>query len=592
MTTLASVDSVLMIADIARTLNDFRPLQETLDHICLRVSGVSGYEATAILLPGEAGDSLLIRGSWGMSTEYLEHVNRDHPLRLETATEHGLSPTAEAYRSGHPVALADVELEPSFQPWRRGARLQRYRSLVCVPVILRSRVIGVLNCYGRTPHRHTPAELELLQLVARLAGAAIETARVAEGQRQAASELRDLSERLREQNRELSILSAVQSRLTQHLNVPDATAVERTAQTLAEITDRSVLIAGRAGDAITFAGRRGARLEMARTAARRDVAELLSRRQLVSVDRHSCVRVGLPEMMLGTIVLSPALADERGIPALAAIQAAAVVAAELQGERADRALDRHARPAVMLAMAHGLYGRAQLSEVAGVLGVPAETEVRLAVLRCPTPEAAHRLCRRLDHLRAAGWPVITASPSGRDALVLLAAAPVDQLRQAAVRIRERRPEVERIGVSAVAAGLGSLAAAREQALTAGAVDVQQSATMFEDLGPFGGLAGELPPGSPERLVQNVLGRVLAHDQARKTRLVETLAAYVRHSGRVQEAARELGIHPNTLHQRLRRAADLGGFQLRDYRTLGSLVLALEWERMLRARAVMEEREEQ
>jgi DNA-binding PucR family transcriptional regulator len=65
--------------------------------------------------------------------------------------------------------------------------------------------------------------------------------------------------------------------------------------------------------------------------------------------------------------------------------------------------------------------------------------------------------------------------------------------------------------------------------------------------------------------------------------METLKAYVEHSGHVQAAAAALRIHPNTMHQRLRRVTQLANVDVHDYRNLGSLVLALEWDRMTRAR---------
>ena len=132
-----------------------------------------------------------------------------------------------------------------FASWRAGARIEGFRALACVPVIVRARVIGVLNCYGNEPHAHTPDELELLQLVARMAGVAIETARAADMQRDTAEQLRLLSGRLREQNAELARVTAIQSRLAETLAQADATAVERTADTLAETTGRSVLVLGR-----------------------------------------------------------------------------------------------------------------------------------------------------------------------------------------------------------------------------------------------------------------------------------------------------------------------------------------------------------
>ncbi|MDR0357994.1 MAG: GAF domain-containing protein [bacterium] len=586
MTAIASVESFLVIADIARTLNDFRPLEETLDQICDRVSGLSGYDCTAIFLPGDGGEALEVRGSSGMSPAYAHRINVEHPIRIEPDSG-GLSPTAQAFSSGRPVTISDVEADPGFEPWREGARLQGYRSLACSPVILRSQVIGVLNCYGSSVRHHSAQERELLQLVARLAGVAIETARAAEKQRRTAADLRELSEQLQAQNRELTRLSSIQARLTEQLANPDALAVERTARVLSEITERAVLVAGTRGSAITYAGPPERRAGLERIAAQRDAGDLLRARQLVRVEDHTLVRIGVPELLLGWVVLHPALEDDRGTPTLATIHAAAVLAAELEGARADRALETHARPALLLALAHGLYGAAQLQEAAGVLGVPADVEVRLVLVRCASEEAAHRLAKRRDSLNGAGWPLLVACADGRDALALCSGGTPTSLCRAAERLRERHPEVELIGVSAPAPGLLALSDARRQAQAAAAVNDGRNATLFEDLGTFGALAGELAPGRAEQLVRDTLGALLDHDAAHGTRLVDTLAAYVEHGGRAQEAAAALHIHPNTLHQRLRRAADLGGFDLHDYRALAGVVLGLEWNRMSRARSALE-----
>jgi DNA-binding PucR family transcriptional regulator len=85
-------------------------------------------------------------------------------------------------------------------------------------------------------------------------------------------------------------------------------------------------------------------------------------------------------------------------------------------------------------------------------------------------------------------------------------------------------------------------------------------------------------------VESTLGPLRAHDEAHGSELVATLHAYVAHGGRPRECADALHIHPNTLLQRLRRCADLGGPDVRDLRELGRVVLALEWDRLLAAGA--------
>lgn len=585
---LASLDRLLMIADIARTVNDFRPLEETLIRICERVSRLSGYDITAFFMPDDRAQALVIRGSWGINPAYIQYVNRDNPIWLVETGQLDLAPAAEAYHTGQPVTMADVELEPRFESRKQSARLAGYRSITCIPVILRSQVIGVLTCYGHQPHQPSSEEQELLQLVGRLAGIAIETARIAEGKRQALAELRQLSERLHQQNEELSRLSAIQSRLTGELAQPDATAVERTARALAEITDRAILVSGPTGYEVAYQGPPEAREAMALIAARRDIAQQLRREPLLSVEEHSCLRIGVAEMPLGMIVLRPGLDDPHGIAALAATHAAAVLGAELHSERANRALEMYARPAVLMALAHGLYGSPQIREAAGILGIPVDAQVRLALFRCSTADAAQRLSHHVEALTGAGWPAIAMTCDGRDSVALLRPGGAAALRRAGAALRERHPEVEQIGVSSCLPGLAALPSGRHQARTAAAVDsagrCPTGTTFFEDLGTFGELVQDLPPGRAEELVRHTLGPLREHDEAHGTQLVKTLAAYVRHQGRVKEAAAELHLHPNTLHQRLRRAAELGDLDLHDFRDLGRLVLALEWDRMLRARA--------
>ncbi len=583
-TTLNSVDNVLMVADIARALNDFRPLGETLERICERVTGLSGYDSTALFMPDPDRRQLVLRGSCGLSPAYVDYINRDHPILLDDSRQLGLAPAAEAYRSGHPVTMADTELEPSFKPWKPGARLQGYRSLGCIPVIVRSQAIGVLVCYGRAPRHHPSEEIELLQLVARLAGVAIETARVAEGQRRGVEELRELGEQLSRQNQELSRLSAMQLRLTQTLDDPDATTLELIAQTLAELTDRSVLVSAPFGHTVVSVGRAEERKAMAVVAGRRELVRILRQQPMVDIGGHTCLRVGVAEIPLGVIVLRPDLGDKSGTAALVASHAAALMAAELHRERADLALLMHARPAVLLALAHGLYPQALLREAAGVLGIPVDAQLRLALFRCSTVESAHRLSRRISTIRGAGWAAIAATSDGHDTLVLLDPVDPSGLRRAGAELRHTVLEIQAIGVSSVLNGLGSLGSGRHQGQAAATIDGGTSASLFEDLGVFGELARDLPPGRTEVWVEKMLGKLRAYDRARGARLVDTMAIFVRHQGRVKLVAAELGVHSNTVLQRVRRCAELGGFDLRDFRDVARVVLALEWDRMLHAQA--------
>ena len=164
--------------------------------------------------------------------------------------------------------------------------------------------------------------------------------------------------------------------------------------------------------------------------------------------------------------------------------------------------------------------------------------------------------------------------------------PVDPsgLRRAGAELRHAVLEIQAIGVSSALNGLEWLGSGRHQAQAAADLDCAATASLFEDLGVFGELARDLPPARTEAWVEKILGGLRAYDRVRGARLVDTLAIFVRHHGRVKLVAAELGVHSNTVLQRVRRCAELGGFDLRDFRDVARVVLALECDRMLRAQA--------
>lgn len=67
----------------------------------------------------------------------------------------------------------------------------------------------------------------------------------------------------------------------------------------------------------------------------------------------------------------------------------------------------------------------------------------------------------------------------------------------------------------------------------------------------------------EGMVPPALQRIIGHDEEHGTEYVLTLAAYLRHMGRLRSAAAELGIHRNTLEYRVGRIAELAETDLDD-----------------------------
>ncbi len=87
----------------------------------------------------------------------------------------------------------------------------------------------------------------------------------------------------------------------------------------------------------------------------------------------------------------------------------------------------------------------------------------------------------------------------------------------------------------------------------------------------------------EAFAGRVLGPLVAYDAARGTPLLKTVEIYLQRHGNLRQTARDLHVHLNTLHYRLRRIGEITGFDLKDADARLDLLLAL------RVRALAETR---
>ena len=101
-----------------------------------------------------------------------------------------------------------------------------------------------------------------------------------------------------------------------------------------------------------------------------------------------------------------------------------------------------------------------------------------------------------------------------------------------------------------------------------------------DFGPLARLVALADAEGLRGFVDDIVGRIAAHDDAHNGELLLTLEQHLSHSTRLQATADALGIHVTTLRYRLGRLADLFGLDLQDAETRLSLELALRLRRLL------------
>jgi DNA-binding PucR family transcriptional regulator len=105
-----------------------------------------------------------------------------------------------------------------------------------------------------------------------------------------------------------------------------------------------------------------------------------------------------------------------------------------------------------------------------------------------------------------------------------------------------------------------------------------------DLVSFEGLLEQQPLERLQPFADTLLQPLVAHDREHGTALLPTLRAFVEGDGSVNNTARDLHLHPNSLRYRLKRIAELTGSDPRVFSDRIALAVGLwAWERRPRGR---------
>ncbi|OGP63319.1 MAG: histidine kinase, partial [Deltaproteobacteria bacterium RBG_13_47_9] len=106
---------------------------------------------------------LRIRATQAISEEYL----KERSLRL------GEGVVGYVAQQNTFLAILDVLKEPRYKE-KELARRESLVSMLSVPLVVREKVIGVINCYTSYPHEFTETERQVLTMVANQAAVCIE----------------------------------------------------------------------------------------------------------------------------------------------------------------------------------------------------------------------------------------------------------------------------------------------------------------------------------------------------------------------------------------------------------------------------------
>ena len=155
------------LVEVSRTIISPLYLDEMLNLVVEMAARIMNARLCSLMLLDEETGELVIRATQSSSEEYLTKP----PLKV------GEGIVGMVALNGAPIAVLDVRKDPRYR-YADLARREGLCSLLSVPLKVRDKVIGVLNCYTATPHRFSREEIALFSTLANQTALAIENARL------------------------------------------------------------------------------------------------------------------------------------------------------------------------------------------------------------------------------------------------------------------------------------------------------------------------------------------------------------------------------------------------------------------------------
>ncbi|MFZ5801447.1 MAG: GAF domain-containing protein [Candidatus Omnitrophota bacterium] len=138
-------------------------LEDILKLIVSVTAQSMGSKICSLMLIDEKTQTLVIRATQSISEEY----NKKPPLRI------GEGIAGKVFAAKKPAVIYDVKEEKEYK-YKDIAKREGLASLLCVPLIVKNRSIGVINLYTHQPHKFTKSEIGILNAIANQAAMVIE----------------------------------------------------------------------------------------------------------------------------------------------------------------------------------------------------------------------------------------------------------------------------------------------------------------------------------------------------------------------------------------------------------------------------------
>jgi GAF domain-containing protein len=151
----------------ALTITSSLELEQVLQSVVASTAEAMQVKACVLRLLNPNTSQLQLSASYGLSRNYLAKG----PIKVEQ------SPIDSEALRGTPVIIPDVSVDSRFQ-YQEAAKSEGIVSVLCVPLMVHDRAIGVMRVYTDEPCIFHEDDIQFLTVLANLSALAIENARL------------------------------------------------------------------------------------------------------------------------------------------------------------------------------------------------------------------------------------------------------------------------------------------------------------------------------------------------------------------------------------------------------------------------------
>jgi two-component sensor histidine kinase len=164
----AQINRLGALSEVSRTIATSPYLEEILQLLVNLTAQQFNYRVCTVRLLDESRGELVLRATQAPAKAY----QRKRAIKL------GESIAGRAIAENRPIIVRDVQIEDDYIGHDLAVE-QGLRSMVCVPLTLQDRPVGVLSCYTSEVRDFLPNEIEALETLAKQAAVSIEHAKLA-----------------------------------------------------------------------------------------------------------------------------------------------------------------------------------------------------------------------------------------------------------------------------------------------------------------------------------------------------------------------------------------------------------------------------